>query len=466
MDKIIRAGALLVGLIGLTGGNGCSPSAGADGLSGGLRTGTVKRADLVAQISATGTIEPEELVDVGAQVAGLILSFGKDKNGKEIDYNSIVEDGTVLAQIDDTLYAADVKSAKAQLAQAVANRVRSEADLLQLQAKLDQAQRDWDRAQKLGPSEALAQSAFDSYKAAFEIARANLAVGQAALEQAKASVAQAEATLARAERNLSYCTIKSPVQGKIIDRRVNIGQTVVSSLNAPSLFLIAKDLRRMQVWVSVNEADIGQIYAGQPVTFTVDAFPGRVFRGEVNMVRLNASMTQNVVTYPVEVNTDNSDGRLLPYLTANALFITGRRTNVLAVPNAALRWSPRPNQIAPEFRTTEGATDGRGARGGGGRGRLPEGGATMRGTVWAPQGTFVRPVAVTVGLTDGSLTEVEGKDLAENLTVVLGEAQSQAVAGSAGPSSPFTPQFRGGRRNAAQPAGGAEAGGRSGGPGR
>ena len=464
MNKVNQAGAILAILGCLAVGNGCSPAGEKTGTSGGLRTATVKRSDLVAQISATGTVEPEELVDVGAQVAGQINSFGKDKNGKEIDYNSVVEEGTVLAQIDDTLYTADVKSAKAQVAQATANKVRGEADLVQLQAKLDQAQRDWERAQKLGPSEALAQSAFDSYKAGYEIAKANLAVGRAALEQASASVTQAEANLARAERNLSYCTIKSPVQGVIIDRRVNIGQTVVSSLNAPSLFLIAKDLRRMQVWVSVNEADIGQIYPGQPVTFTVDAFPGRRFRGQVNMVRLNASMTQNVVTYPVEVNTDNSDGRLLPYLTANALFITGRRTNVLTVPNAALRWTPRATQILPEFRPKQDAADGARSRAGGRRSESPEGGTAPRGTVWVPQGELVRPVSVTLGLTDGSLTEVEGQDLAENLTVVLGEAQTRSAGGASGPS-PFTPQIGAGRRNAAQ-TGGAEGGGRSGGPAR
>ena len=148
----------------------------------------------------------------------------------------------------------------------------------------------------------------------------------------------------------SYCTIKSPVKGVIIDRRVNIGQTVVASLNAPSLFLIAKDLKRMQVWVAVNEADIGKIQPGLPVSFTVDAFPGETFRGEVGKVRLNASMTQNVITYTVEVITDNSNGRLLPYLTANVQFELSRLSGVLLAPNAALRWTPPAEQVAPEFR--------------------------------------------------------------------------------------------------------------------
>ncbi len=232
------------------------------------RTAPVKRSDLVATVGATGTVEPEEVVDVGAQVAGQISAFGKDKNGKSIDWGSAVEQGTVLAQIDDALYRADVEAAKAQLRQAQANAISADANVMQMKAKLVQAQQDWDRAQKLGPSEALAPSAYDQYKANYEVAKANLAVAQAAVQQAKAAVVQAQAALDRAQQNLRYCTITSPVKGIIVDRRVNIGQTVVSSLSTPSLFLIAKDLTRIQVWVSVNEADIGNIHPGQPVTFT------------------------------------------------------------------------------------------------------------------------------------------------------------------------------------------------------
>ena len=175
-----------------------------------------------------------------------------------------------------------------------------------------------------------------------------MAVGNGIL-QARAAGSR-RVLLFKGKRNFAYCT-KIAVKGVIIDRRVNIGQTVVSSLNAPSLFLIAKDLRRMQVWVSVNEADIGNIYPGQPVTFTVATYEGQTFKGEVGKIRLNATMTQNVVTYTVEVETDNSNGKLLPYLTANVNFETIRKDNVLQVANAALRWQPRPEQIAPEFRS-------------------------------------------------------------------------------------------------------------------
>src|SRR5436190_5603387 len=200
-----------------------------------LRTAPVQRRDLLATIGATGTVEPEEVVDVGAQVAGQIITFGKDKNGKSIDYGSTVEQDTVLAQIDDALYRADVETAKAQLQQAQANASSADANVLLMKAKLVQAQQDWERAQKLGPSEALAPSAYDQYKANYEVAKANLAVAQAAVQQAQAAVVQAQAALGRAQQNLRYCTITSPVKGIIIDRRVNIGQTVVSSLNAPSL---------------------------------------------------------------------------------------------------------------------------------------------------------------------------------------------------------------------------------------
>src|SRR5271157_460241 len=300
-----------------------------------FRTVAVKRGDLEATISATGTVEPEQVVDVGAQVSGIISSFGKDKYGNMIDYGSSVEAGTVLARIDDSLYSAAAEAARA-------NKMSADANVLQMRAKLLQARQDWDRAQKLGPSEALAKSAYDQYQANYEVAKANLAAAEATVEQTKAAVVQAKASLTSARINLSYCTIKSPVKGVIVDRRVNIGQTVVSSLSAPSLFLIAKDLKRIQVWVSVNEADIGNISKDQSVTFTVDALPSQVFQGQVGKIRLNATMTQNVVTYTVEVNTNNDDGKLLPYLTANAKFNIGRRNGVLVVPNAALRWTPRP----------------------------------------------------------------------------------------------------------------------------
>jgi HlyD family secretion protein len=404
--------------------------------TGAFRTVALKRGNLLASISATGTVEPEEVVDIGAQVAGRIVSFGQDKHGEEVDYGSVVEAGTVLARIDDALYSADVDQAVATLGQAKASLQRSQADLGQLRAKLTQAQRDWARAQKLGPSDALSQADYDAAQSAHDTAKANLDVGKAAIVQAEKTVKQAEAQLRRAKQNLTYCTIVSPVKGVIIDRRVNIGQTVVSSLNAPSLFLLAKDLKRMQVWVSVNEADIGNIRTGQSVRFTIDAYPGETFQGEVGKVRLNATMTQNVVTYTVEVVTDNSSGKLLPYLTANVNFIIGERKNVLLVPNAALRWEPENAQIAPEFRKK-----GRKGKKGGENAQPAGNEEKVRRVVWVPQGSQVRPMKVTPGLTDGTLTELQGAGLKEGDLVVLGEMESEQGAGGAAGGSPFTPQL-------------------------
>jgi len=404
----------------------------------GFRTTPITRGDLLATISATGTVEPEEVVDIGAQVAGRIVAFGKDRDGKTVDYGSHVEAGTVLAKIDDALYAADVSQAKAALAQAKANLKRTEADLGQMKAKLFQGGRDWMRAKKLGPSDALSQSDFDAAQSAFEVAKANVGVGQAAVVQTKGAAAQAEAALQKAAQNLDYCTIKSPVKGVIIDRRVNIGQTVVASLNAPSLFLLAKDLKRLQVWASVNEADIGNIRPGMPVTFTVDAHPGVTFKGEVGKIRLNATMTQNVVTYTVEVNTDNRDGSLIPYLTANLKFIVAERQNVILAPNAALRWSPQPEQIDPVFHRGSENQSWQQSRQAGTAGTEERHEKPGQGTLWIPQGSYVQPLKVHLGPSDGSLTEVQGPRLKEGIQVVVAEVQKGADQSAS--ASPFVPQ--------------------------
>ncbi|HOW71454.1 MAG TPA: efflux RND transporter periplasmic adaptor subunit [Phycisphaerae bacterium] len=421
------------------------------------RTAVVQRGDLLVSISATGTVEPEEVIDVGAQVAGRIEMFGQDPRGETVDYSSPVEVGTVLAHIDDSLYAADVAQAEAQLEQAKASVLKAQADLEQMKAKLHQAEKNWTRAKELGISRALSATDFDSYEAAYETAKATVGVGEATIVQAQKAVLQSEASLRRFRTNLGYCTIKSPVKGIIIARRVNIGQTVVASLNAPSLFLIAKDLTRMQVWASVNEADIGRITVGQPVSFTVDAHPGEVFHGEVSKIRLNASMTQNVVTYTVEITTDNSNGRLLPYLTANVQFEVTRRKDVLMVANAALRYVPAPEQVVPEARAESGGMGSRGMA------ASPSGWAVSRpvsskpagsgppgvkrsqnkGTVWVQDGLLVRPVAVDTGLTDGSMTEVPGGVLNEGMEVVIGEV---IKIDGGGTRSPFTPQIRSQRR--------------------
>jgi HlyD family secretion protein len=486
MKTFLKRLAVLVVLLGIAGVAAAWYLRGGSTAPPEFRVDTVTKGDLVATISATGTVQAEELVDVGAQVAGRILEFGNDVDGKPVDYRSIVKAGSLLARIDDSVYQSNVASANAQLKSAKAGVARANADLQASQAKLAQAERDWGRAQKLGPSEALAAFSYDAYKSAYETAVAAVAVSRAAIEEADAQVAQAEATLDKEQRNLAYTTINSPVDGVVIDRRVNIGQTVVASLNAPSLFLIAKDLKRLEVWVPVNEADVAQIKPGQPVTFTVDAFPNRSFNGKVGKVRLAPTITQNVVTYTVEVMTENEDETLFPYLTANIKFETDRRDDVLAVPNAALRYTPAPELMVPEARVKYatlapamggpgakgawggpggggGAAGGPGAKGGGaGRGGPggempttaptaggPGGGggggraAQRPGTIWVETAEgLLRPIEVTLGMTDGAATEVQSDELEDGMEVVTGEITPEMAAAPGG-TNPFAPKWPG-----------------------
>ncbi|HTS18080.1 MAG TPA: efflux RND transporter periplasmic adaptor subunit [Verrucomicrobiae bacterium] len=442
MSRSLKTRMILAVVLVLAGGAGAWWWHARNSLRISFRAAPVKRGDLVATINATGTIEPIEVVDVGAQVEGLITSFGQDKNGKPIDYGSVVEEGTVLAQIDESVYAADLAVARAQVEQDRAGEASAVAGLEQAKAKLVQAEADWKRTQELVHNQLLPLSTYDSYKANYEIARANVALAEAALAQAKATTLQAEATLNKAQRNLDFCTIRSPVKGVIIDRRVNIGQTVVSSLNAPSLFLIAKDLTKMQIWVAVNEADVGRIKSGAPVTFTCDAFPGREFSGSVGKVRLNATMSQNVVMYTVEVNTDNSDNTLLPYLTANVHFIIRREPNTLLVPNAALRWSPSSVvEISPDARAST-AADPPPLNSGGKNSpdSKPANDPKDRvGTIWVEDGEFVRPVEVKIGASDGISTAIACESIHEGQEVVTGETTETAASGT---RNPFIPQIR------------------------
>jgi HlyD family secretion protein len=199
----------------------------------------------------------------------------------------------------------------------------------------------------------------------------------------------------------------------------------------------------MQVWVAVNEADIGKIHPGQPVTFTVDAFPGETFQGTVGKVRLNASMTQNVVTYTVEISTENKDKRLLPYLTANVQFELQRLDNVLRVPNAALRWKPQEDQIAPQYRKAGGQAvqaDARTAGAGQPVTRGDRASAGKRRLLWTVDGAYVRPIPVSAGVSDGILTAVTGEGLTEGMPLVTGQAERGG--GTSDARNPFTPQFR------------------------
>jgi len=258
----------------------------------------------------------------------------------------------------------------------------------------------------------------------------------------KAQIGVSEGALTLAKTNLDYTTIRSPVKGVIIDRRINVGQTVVASLSAPSLFLIAKDLSKMEVWATVNEADVGKIKIGQPVTFTVDAYPGDVFKGTVKPqgeypARLNATMNQNVVTYTVVVSAENTPspgfpkGKLLPYLTANLSFRVSEKDNALLVPNAALRWQPANRQIHPDARADYAKV----------KNKKRAENEPERGFVWVAEGGYVRPIQVQLGPSDKVNTEVVdvvGGELSEGTDLVVGEGRTQ---GSNGGGNPFAPQI-------------------------
>ncbi|WP_165227152.1 efflux RND transporter periplasmic adaptor subunit [Aquisphaera insulae] len=387
------------------------------------RTVTVRRGDLKTTINATGTIEPEEVVDVGAQVAGMIESFGSDPSdaAKPVSYGTRVEQGTVLARLDSSLFKARVEQAKGRVA-------RDEADIAQARAKLGQAEREHERASKLKArgNGMIAPQEYDVALSNFEAAKAALVVAEGALLVSKADLQ--EATV-----NLGYTTIKSPVKGVILDRRINIGQTVVASLNAPSLFLIAKDLSRMEIWSSVNETDIGSIREGQPVTFTVGAFPHDRFEGKVTQIRLNASMNQNVVTYTVVVSFDNTSGKLMPYLTARLQFEVESRKDVPVVPNAALRWQPRPENVVPEERANLSSYTRRNTRANKSTAADHAAGTEARAdaeqdrkpVLWIREGDYVRPLPVELGLTDGTSTEIRGGGLKEGMNLVTGATHAE-----------------------------------------
>jgi len=273
------------------------------------RTGEVAGASLSGTVSALGTLEPEEVIEVGARVAGQVESLGPDPKdpNKTVDYNTSVEKGAVLAQIDSTLYKIRLDYARAVLATA-------EANLKLMASRLRVAQVEQQVVRKRLADKLATQGELDEVIARNDEAAARVPLARAAVEEARAA-------LAAADLNLDFATIRSPIKGIVIDRRVNVGQSVSAAPNPTILFLIAKDLKRLQVWASVKEADVARIHPKQQARFTVDAYPGRTFHGTVRQVRLNATMTQNVVTYTVVVDVDNSEGTLLPYLTANVNFL-------------------------------------------------------------------------------------------------------------------------------------------------
>jgi HlyD family secretion protein len=370
------------------------------------RTARVERGDVVQTVRATGTIQPIKLVDVGTQVNGPIRKL-------YVDYNSLVKTGDLVAQIDSTTY-------EARLAQDRASLIQSQANVEQTRAKLVQAEKELERARKLTAREMLSQAELDTSVAAHDTLVAQLKV-------AEAEVSQSEAVLQQSTANLGYTTIRSPVDGVVIARNVSEGQTVVASFNAQVLFQIAGDLGKVQVEASVPEADIGNIATGQTVTFTVDAYD-LTFTGAVSQIRMAAATVQNVVTYPVIVEAANPGNKLFPSMTADIICEVARHENVFKIPNAALRF--KPEQRTNGESSTEKSGPGR-------TGHRPR--------IWiSPSaGGSLRPVPVTLGITDGAFTEVgEPTPLVAGEEVVIG---LQTAENSEKTVNPFTPQMPGRR---------------------
>jgi HlyD family secretion protein len=364
------------------------------------RTEKVTRGDLVASVTATGTVNPVKTVQVGTYVSGPIQAI-------DVDYNSPVKKGQRVAKIDPRPFELRVQQAEAELANARAALAKARADLEYKTANLA-------RNRKLRAEGIVAADAVDILASGVDQARADVA-----LQQAQAQ--QAEAKLEEARVNLGYTDIVSPVDGVVVSRAVDVGQTVAASFQTPTLFVIAEDLTKMQVNANVSEADIGDVREGQTASFTVDAYPDRSFTGAVSQVRNSPLNVQNVITYDVVIDADNADLALRPGMTANVDVVTGRREAVLRVPTAALRFRPPANE--------------------GDAVAAPSGAAVWRLTDDRPE-----PVTVTPGLADDSYTEVQSDALHEGDPVIV--SVERAKSDAAGPSAQRPPGFNmgGGRR--------------------
>jgi HlyD family secretion protein len=296
-------------------------------------TQAVERGDIREVVDATGTISAVTTVQVGSQVSGTVQKLFAD-------FNSHVKKGQIVAQLDPALFKGALLQAQADLANAQANLLAAKAALEKAKAAAVQSNQDYQRAASLTQEGVMAQQQLDAAKATLDANNAAVSAAQAQVTQAAAQVQQKEAAVKVAQTNLNYTTISSPVDGTVVARNVDVGQTVAASLQAPTLFVIAQDLTKMQVYVATDESDVGMIKVGQPATFKVDAFPKDTFRGIVDQIRLNATTVQNVVTYTTVVNFDNPDLKLYPGMTAYVTIPVATATNAIKVPNGALRYKP------------------------------------------------------------------------------------------------------------------------------
>ncbi len=351
-------------------------------------TAVIERRDIASYVTAIGTVSAVTTVEVGTQVSGTIKEI-------YVDYNSAVKKGQMIALIDPTTFEAQVEQAKANLMQA-------KAALQKAKATLEDAQRNLNRQKLLWDRDLIARSELDAAQTNYDLALAGVS-------EAEANVYQAQAALKKAETDLGYTRIYSPVDGIVVSRDVDAGQTVAASFQTPTLFTIAQDLTKMQIETNVDEADIGEVKEGLSVTFTVDAYPEAVFSGTIKQVRIASSVVENVVTYPVIIDVANPDLMLKPGMTANVTIITDKKEGVLAVPSAALRY--RPSDYS---------------------------GDTLRGKViWVLEDGKPLPKEVKLGITDGAYVEILQGDLNEGQLVVIGEEANSAKKSKANRRTPF-----------------------------
>lgn len=336
-------------------------------------TTKIDKGPVIGRVTATGTVSALVTVQVGAQVSGRIQTL-------TADFNSKVTKGQVLAKLDPSLF-------EAQLAMSSANEKAGLAGVARAQAQEKDAQRKLARAKQLVEQKLLPQADFESAQAEAEVAQANI-------QSAEASLSQARAARQQAQVNLAYTTITSPIDGTVISRAVDVGQTVAASLQAPTLFTIAENLSKMQVDTNVSEADVGKLADGMEASFSVDAFPNRVFKGRIRQIRFSPQVVQNVVTYDAVIDVENEQLLLRPGMTANVSFVYARADDALRVTNAALRFRPDAELMRKAGK--------------------PEPGKRY---LWLLEGETPTPTPVTVGLSDGTVTVVTG-DVSEGAQVI------------------------------------------------
>jgi HlyD family secretion protein len=394
-------------------------SRGAPGIS--YRTAPVEKRKVVARVTASGTLSATVTVQVGAQVSGRIAKLSAD-------FNSTVKKGEVIAKIDPQLFIAAVDRERANYAAAKAGLVRSQAQQRDAELVLK-------RAKSLN-EQGLASAA------ELQTAETNLSVALAQAEVAKATLEQQRAALNQAQVNLSYTDIHSPIDGVVISRSVDVGQTVAASLQAPVLFTIAEDLKKMQVHTSVAEGDVGRLTQGMATWFTVDAFPGQRFKGKISQIRNAAQTVQNVVTYDAVIDVENDDLRLRPGMTATTTIVYAEKSDVLAIPNAAIRFKPSAEvaSAVASAAASGGPAASLSVTAAGGAAPAAKahqhrgGGQSSSLQLYLLRGGRPESIEVKPGLTDGTITEVSGGDLKEGDLVIVEANVAGKPAASAGPS--------------------------------